>query len=94
MATVHSGVLTKGIELRYREANSEGEFSGDFTKLNDLQEIPDLGGTTDTVEVTTFDDAAHMYIKGLLDYGDSVDFTFLYEATQFAMFGAMNGQYE
>ena len=94
MATVHSGVLTRGIELRYRAPNSAGEFSGDFTKLNDLQEIPDLGGTTDTVEVTTFDDAAHMYIKGLLDYGDSVDFTFLYEATQFAMFGAMDGQYE
>ena len=93
MATVHSGVLTKGIELRYRNI-AEGSEAGEFIKLNDLQEIPDLGGTTDTVEVTTFDDAAHMYIKGLLDYGDSVDFTFLYEATQFAMFGAMDGQYE
>lgn len=94
MATVHSGVLTKGIELRYRNIPAEGSQAGDFIKLNDLQEIPDLGGTTDTVEVTTFDDAAHMYIKGLLDYGDSVDFTFLYQATQFATLGAMDGQYE
>ena len=90
MAELHSGVLTKGISLSYREAES----SADFTKLKDLQEIPDLGGTTDTVEVTTFDDAAHMYIKGLLDYGDSVDFTFLYAADQFATLSAMDGQYE
>ena len=94
MAELHSGVLTKGIELRYREANSAGEFTGDFTKLNDLQEIPDLGGTTDTVEVTTFDDAAHMFIKGLLSYGDSVDFTFLYASDQFIMLSEMDGQYE
>ena len=94
MAELHSGVLTKGIELRYREPDSAGEFSGSFTKLNDLQEIPDLGGTTDTVEVTTFDDGAHMYIKGLKDYGDSVDFTFLYASDQFNTLSAMDGQYE
>jgi len=94
MAELHSGVLTKGIELRYRVPDSEGEFDGDFIKLDDLQEIPDLGGTTDTVEVTTFDDAAHMFIKGLLSYGDSVDFTFLYASDQFTLLSSMDGQYE
>lgn len=94
MADVHSGILTKGITLGYREANSSGEFTGDYTVLTDLQEIPDLGGDTDTVEVTTFDDDAHMYIKGLLDYGDSLDFTFLYARAQFETLSAMDDIYE
>lgn len=91
---VHSGILTKGITLGYRAPNSAGEFSGEYTVLTDLQEIPDLGGTTDTVEVTTFDDDAHMYIKGLLDYGDSLDFTFLYARAQFEALAAMDAVYE
>ena len=46
---------------------------------------------TDSVEVTTLTDGAHMYIAGLKDYGDSIDFTFLYEPTQFATLNALSG---
>lgn len=52
-------------------------------ELTNLQEIPELGGDTEAIEITTLGDAAHMYTDGIKNYGDSVAFKFLYEATQF-----------
>lgn len=80
-----AGTLSKGIKLSYKATGST------FTDLTNLQEIPDLGGSADSVEVTTLDDVAHMYINGLLDYGDSLDFTFLYEKAQFTTLSALTG---
>lgn len=80
-----AGTLTKGIKLSYKPSG------GNFTDLTNLQEIPDLGGSADSVEVTTLDDSAHMYINGLLDYGDSLDFTFLYDKTQFTTLNGLSG---
>lgn len=80
-----AGTLSKGIKLSYKASGST------YTDLTNLQEIPDLGGSADSVEVTTLDDVAHMYINGLLDYGDSLDFTFLYEKTQFTTLSALTG---
>ncbi len=81
-----SGTLSKGIKLSYKASGGAS-----FTDLTDLQEIPDIGGSADSVEVTTLDDSAHMYINGLLDYGDSLDFTFLYAKTQFTTLSALTG---
>ena len=67
------GVLSKGIKLSYGE-----------NVLTNLMEIPELGGDTEAVEITTLDDAAHMYMDGIKNYGDSLAFKFLYEETQFA----------
>jgi hypothetical protein len=68
-----AGVLSKGIKLSY----------GDKV-LTNLMEIPELGGDTEAVEITTLDDAAHMYMNGIKNYGDSLAFKFLYEEAQFA----------
>lgn len=65
-------VLSKGIKLYYGE-----------TALADLMEIPELGGDTEAVEITTLDDAAHMYMDGIKNYGDSLAFKFLYKEAQF-----------
>lgn len=81
-----AGTLSKGIKLSYKASGGNS-----FTDLTNLQEIPDIGGSADSVEVTTLDDAAHMYINGLLDYGDSVDFTFLYDKTQFTTLNGLSG---
>ena len=67
-----AGTLSKGITLTYNES-----------VLTNLQEIPDLGGEAEAVEVTTLADSAHMYINGILNYGDSLAFKFLYEEEQF-----------
>lgn len=81
-----AGTLSKGIKLSYKASGGNS-----YTDLTNLQEIPDVGGSADSVEVTTLDDAAHMYINGLLDYGDSLDFTFLYDKTQFTALNALTG---
>lgn len=81
-----AGTLSKGIKLSYKASSASS-----FTDLTNLQEIPDLGGSADSVEVTTLDDEAHMYINGLKDYGDSLDFTFLYVKAQFDTLSGLTG---
>ena len=78
-------VISKGIKLSYK---TSGEI---YTDLTNLQEIPDLGGESEAIEITTLADAAHMYTDGLLNYGDSLGFKFLYEKEQFSALGALTG---
>lgn len=75
-----AGILSKGIKLYMGEV-----------ELTNLQEIPDLGGESEAIEVTTLADPAHMYIDGILSYGDSLAFKFLYEKAQFDDLVAVNG---
>lgn len=70
-------VISKGIKLSYKK----GE--GEFIELTNLQEIPELGGDAEAIEITTLADAAHMYTDGIKNYGDSLAFKFLYEKAQF-----------
>ena len=65
--------ISKGIKL----------FKGEV-ELTNLQEIPELGGESEAIEITTLADAAHTYTNGILNYGDSLAFKFLYEKAQFA----------
>ena len=65
--------ISKGIKL----------YKGEV-ELTNLQEIPELGGDAEAIEITTLADAAHMYTDGIKNYGDSLAFKFLYEKTQFA----------
>lgn len=71
--------ISKGIKLFY-----------DGTELTNLQEIPELGGDTDAIEVTTLADGAHVYTNGIKSYGDSLAFKFLYEHEQFANLNTMS----
>ena len=77
-------VISKGITLSYKNG-------GDFVALTNLQEIPELGGEVEAIEITTLADAAHMYTDGIKNYGDSLAFKFLYESTQFETLGALTG---
>lgn len=81
-------VISKGITLSYKS----GE--GTFKALTNLQEIPQLGGSSDAIEITTLADAAHTYTDGLLNYGDSLAFKFLYEKAQFIELEALEGANE
>lgn len=67
-----------------------GEASS-YTLLTNLQEIPELGGESEAIEITTLADAAHMYTDGILNYGDSLTFKFLYDGTQFNALQALEG---
>ena len=57
-------------------------------ELTDLQEIPELGGDAEAIEITTLADAAHMYTDGIKNYGDSLAFKFLYKKEQFTELNA------
>lgn len=64
--------ISKGIKLFYGEV-----------ELTNLQEIPELGGDVEAIEITTLADAAHTYTDGIKNYGDSLAFKFLFEEEQF-----------
>jgi hypothetical protein len=79
-------VISKGITLSYK-AKSGSE----FIALTNLQEIPELGGDSEAIEITTLADAAHMYTDGIKNYGDSLAFIFLYETAQFEALNQLEG---
>ena len=79
-------VISKGITLGYKIPLSEN-----YLELTNLQEIPELGGDTEAIEITTLADAAHMYTNGIKNYGDSLAFVFLYEAEQFETLNGLDG---
>jgi hypothetical protein len=81
-------VISKGITLSYKNG------TGEFVELKDLQEIPELGGDSEAIEITTLADAAHMYTDGIKNYGDSLSFKFLYETEQFATLNELTGTSE
>lgn len=72
--------ISKGIKLLMGEK-----------ELTNLMEIPELGGEAEAIEITTLADPAHMYTDGILNYGDSLAFKFLYEKTQFAELNEATG---
>jgi hypothetical protein len=77
-------VISKGITLSYKNG-------ADFVELTNLQEIPELGGDVEAIEITTLADAAHMYTDGIKNYGDSLAFKFLYEDEQFTELNGLEG---
>jgi hypothetical protein len=81
-------IISKGITLSYAQSNV-----AEFNVLTNLQEIPELGGDTESIEITTLTDAAHVYTDGIKNYGDSLAFKFLYEQTQFEELNMLHGTY-
>ena len=71
-------VISKGITLSYKASGG-----ADYVELTNLQEIPELGGSAESIDITTLADEAFKYTDGLLNYGDSLAFKFLYEKAQF-----------
>ena len=80
-------IISKGITLSYKKADG-------FVALTNLQEIPELGGDTEAIEITTLADAAHMYTDGIKNYGDSLAFKFLYDTAQFETLTQLEGTNE
>ena len=80
-------MISKGIKLSIKESEA-------FVELTNLQEIPELGGDRESVEITTLADAAHVYEEGLINYGDSLGFKFLYEKEQFTKLNGLSGEQE
>ena len=73
-------IISKGITIKVAD-----------NVLTNLQEIPELGGTRESIEITTLGDDAHMYTDGILNYGDNIPFKFLYEKEQFTTLNGLKG---
>ena len=67
-------ILSQGITLSIKKSASEG----DYTVIPGLLEVPDIGGTTEKIEVPTLADTSRQYINGIKDYGE-LTFKFLYD---------------
>ena len=80
-------MISKGITLGYKASGSEST----YTNLTGLQEIPELGGEKESLEITTLADEAHVYENGLISYGDSIAFKFLYKTEQFDTLSKLTG---
>ena len=66
-------ILSQGITLSLK--NDTGT---DFTVIPGLLEVPDIGGTTEKIDVTTLADTSRQYINGIKDYGE-LTFKFIYD---------------
>lgn len=79
-------VISQGIKLSYKTSGANS-----YTDLTNLQEIPELGGSADSIEITTLADTAHVYTNGIMNYGDNIAFKFLYEKAQFTTLAGLSG---
>lgn len=70
-----SGILTKNTKLYYKTTGES------YIQLALLQEVPEMGGDVDKVEVTTLTDGVKKYINGIKDLGD-LQFKFLYDTSE------------
>ena len=66
-----AGILSKGITLSYKKNEV-------YEVIPNLQEVPELGGSAEKVDVTTLADGNYKYINGIKDFGD-LAFKFLYD---------------
>ena len=69
-----AGLLSKGITMGYDKTGA----GTSYTDLPLLMEVPEIGGTSEKVDVTVLSDAVKKYIDGIKDYGD-LAFKFLYD---------------
>ena len=85
--TPGTGESSEGAKISYK---SGGESS--YVEIPDLQEIPELGGDPEQIDVTTLADSVKRSIPGVKDLGD-LTFKFLYKKENFLAMKALSGTY-
>ena len=71
------GTSTEGTKISVSDAAS-----GTFIEIPDLQEVPEMGGDPEQIDVTTLKDTTKRSIPGVKDLGD-LSFVFLYSKENF-----------
>lgn len=72
--TLNAGTGTSTVGAKISVSDSA---SGTFTEIPDLQEVPEMGGDPEPIDVTTLKDKVKRSIPGVKDLGD-LAFIFLY----------------
>ena len=78
-------ISTYGISLMYKAA--EGST---YTKLIDIKDFPDLGGSPEMLETTTLSDSMQTYIPGIQSL-DALEFTANYTLDDYKKIKQMEG---
>ena len=79
-------ISTYGVSLMYKESEA-----GTYTKLIDIKDFPDLGGTPEMLETTTLSDNMQTYIPGIQTL-DALEFNANYTLEDFKKIKALEGQ--
>jgi hypothetical protein len=79
-------ISTYGISLMYKASTGDT-----YTKLIDIKDFPDLGGTPEMLETTTLSDNMQTYIPGIQSL-DALEFTANYTLEDFKKIKAMEGK--
>lgn len=82
-----AGLATIGITLSYKAASGSS-----FTSIENVLEIPELGGDVDKIETTTLKSTAHEYIPGLRNNGDNIGIKCLYVKDEYDAVRALSGE--
>lgn len=61
-----------------------------YTKLVDIKEFPDLGGSPETIETTTLSDKMQTFIEGIQS-SDALEFPFNYTKADYQTLKALEG---
>ena len=78
-------ISTWKIFLMYKATDSS-----EYTKLVDIKDFPDLGGTPEMLETTTLSDGMQTYIPGIQSL-DGLEFSANYDKTKFSELKALEG---
>lgn len=80
-------ISTYGIYLMHKENG------GEYTKLIDIKDFPDLGGAPEMLETTTLSDSMQTYIEGIQS-ADALEFNANYTKEDFGKCNALKGKQE
>lgn len=80
-------ISTYGIYLMHKESG------GEYTKLVDIKDFPDLGGAPEMLETTTLSDSMQTYIEGIQS-ADALEFSANYTKEDFTKCNALKGKKE
>ena len=80
-------ISTYGIYLMHKASG------GQYEKLIDIKDFPDLGGAPEMLETTTLSDAMQTYIEGIQS-SDALEFTANYTKEDYAKCNALKGKKE
>lgn len=64
-----------------------------YTKLIDIKDFPDIGGSNELLETTTLSDAMQTYIEGIQS-ADALEFSANYTKEDFTALNALKGKKE
>jgi hypothetical protein len=78
-------ISTYGISLMYKATDGDT-----YTKLIDIKDFPDLGGSPEMLETTTLSDRMQTYIPGIQSI-DALEFTTNYTKEEYTKLKALEG---